>query len=319
MKFAFYVVVACMLGLLTGCGRVGPLSDDGPLRVVATTTIVGDVVANVGGDAIDLHVLIPPGTDPHHAIFRPADLALASDAHLVFINGGRLEGQIDRLLRNVGDPDRIVSLDRNIAARRAHDHHHHHDHGHGHHHHHHHHDDVDPHFWTDPHNVMIWADTIAAALTEHRPELADEFAARAAAYQEQLRELDAWILERVAQLPESNRRLVTDHLSLGYFADRYGFEQAAVILPSFDTMAQPAARHVASVIEAIRAQNVPAIFIGAAVNPALASQIARDTGTQLVVLPSDSLTTADGPAPDYLSYMRMIVDALIDNLADSVH
>lgn len=317
MKFLTYMGIAALFALVAGCGRGGQSAKDGVLRVVVTTTIIGDVVANVGGEAMDLHVLIPPGSDPHHAVFRPADLALTADADIVFVNGGRLEGQVERLLRNVGDPRRIVSLDRNIAVRcdasgDPHHHHHHHDHAHDH-------GGIDPHFWTDPHNVMIWTETIAEALAERQPEEADAFRARAAAYQQQLQELDAWIQEQVARIPEKNRQLVTDHLSLGYFADRYGFEQVGVILPSFDTMAQPAARDLAALIQTIRAQDVPALFIGAAMNPALAGQIARDTGTQLVVLPSGSLTSADGLAPDYLSYMRTLVDALVDNLARSVH
>lgn len=319
MKFSRYISIA-VLGLWgAGCQRAVP-PDNGELRVVATTTIIGDVVAQVGGDAIQLHILIPPGTDPHNAVFRPVDLAQAADTDILFINGARLEGQIDRLLQNISDPDRIVSLDRNIPLRGlAHagcsGHHHHHDHacdGHDH-------GEFDPHFWTDPHNVMIWTETIAEALATLRPDQADFFRDRASAYREQLAKLDEWIREQVATLPESDRLLVTDHVSLGYFADRYGFEQAGVILRSFDTMAQPTARDLATLMDSIRHHRVPALFIGSAVNPSLAAQIARDTGTQLVVLQSDSLTPAGGKAPDYLAYMRYNVNALVDNLTRAVH
>ena len=302
----------CGVGL--GCGRTAERGDDGPLKVVATTTIVGDIVARVGGDAIAVYSLLPYEADPHDYIFRPADVARAIDADVLFINGAGLEGHLNRLVAQAARDTTIVSLERGIPIRALDPYHgHYHEQGdhthseacvHG---------DGDPHYWEDPHNVMIWARTIAEALTAHRPELAGVFDARAEALIAELAGLDEWIREQVALIPPERRKLVTDHLSLGYFADRYGFKQVGVILRSFDSMAQPSAREVGRLIDTLNELDVPALFVGDA-NPGLASQIAADTDTAMVVLQHGSLTAPDGAAPDYFAYMRYNVEALVRHL-----
>ena len=318
-----------LLITLSACDRPVVRDPDDPrLGVVATTTIVGDIVQRVGGDDIHLRVLMPFGADPHDYIFRPDDMAAASDADILFTNGAGLEGHLDRLLSNVAALDRIVSLDENIPVRcfeenervraaaddaehpraeRSHYHHEECDHGYG---------DVDPHFWTDPNNVMIWAQTIADALSKAAPERSDAFQARTDLLIEELQELDQWIEQQVSTIPEKKRVLITDHLSHGYFLDRYGFEQVGVLLRSFDTMAQPSAREIARLIDTLGLRNVPAIFVGETVDPSLARQITRDTGTRLVTLHSGSLTDAEGTAPDYFAYMRYNVNAMVRHLAD---
>jgi ABC-type Zn uptake system ZnuABC Zn-binding protein ZnuA len=314
-----------MAGLLTlafcgaglGCGRPVERSGEGPLQVVATTTIVGDIVARVGGDAVAVYSLLPYEADPHDYIFRPADVARAIDADLLFINGAGLEGHLDRLVAQVARDTTVVSLERGIPIRAL-------DAYHGHYHEpgdHTHseacvHGDGDPHYWEDPHHVMIWARTIAQELSAQRPEQAKAFDERAEALIAELAGLDEWIVEQVARIPPERRKLVTDHLSLGYFADRYGFEQVGVILRSFDSMAQASAREVGHLIDTLKELDVPALFVGAALNPNLARQIAADTGTELVVLQHGSLTAPDGDAPDYFAYMRYNVEALVRHLGD---
>lgn len=303
----FYLMVL-LLPVGFGCSRSSEPVLDGMLpTVVATTTIVGDVVARVGGEEIELHVLLPYDVDPHDSIFRPADMVKVANAALVFVNGGGLEGQLDRLLAAAGDVTRIVSLDKGVPTRCLHahgEHAAHHDHDHG----------FDPHFWTDPANVMIWTRTITDALTALAPEHEALFEERATAYIAELEELDRWIETRVALVPTAQRKLVTDHLSMGYFADRYGFTQVGVIIQSFDSMAQPAAGEVAALIDRLRAHEVPAIFIGSSINPSLATRIAADTQVKLVVMPSGALTAPDGLAPTYIDYMRHIVNAIVDHL-----
>lgn len=264
------------------------------LRVVATTTIVGDVVAQVGGDEIELTVLLRAGVDPHTYEPRPSDLAAISEAHVVFINGLGLEAFLEETLRSVGQDRPVVSVSEGIPVLR--------------------HptrpDQPDPHVWFDVRNVMIWVDNIEAALSALDPAHADAYAANAAAYRQRLEELDSWIIEQVATVPEGRRKLVTNHPALGYFADRYGFEQVGAIYPASPS-AEPSAQDIARLEEAILQYDVPAIFAEGTVNPVLAEQIARDTGVAVVSLYTGSLGGPGSGAEDYIALMRYDVEAIV--------
>ena len=270
------------------------------LQVVASTSIVADVVRNVGGDLIDLTTLMPLGADPHAFEPTPQDAAAVADAHVVFINGAGLELFLESLLQSAGAAEKVVSVSQGIELRRLDDAH---EHG-----------DADPHVWFDPHNVVVWTRNIERALSALDPDHARAYAANSAAYQAQLRELDVWIQEQVAQVPAANRELLTDHTTFGYFAARYGFEQVGAVFPGLSTLAQPSARELAALSDAIRACDVKALFVGTTVNPRLARQVAEDTGTRLVFLYTGSLSEPGGPAADYLSLMRYDVSAIVDAL-----
>lgn len=293
-----------VMGVLS-CGQNHRVDkSDGP-NVVATTTIVGDIVRQVAGDDLTTVSLLPPGADPHVFIFRPSDLAMAFHAGLVVVNGGGLEGQLDRLLDGVTQTDRIVRLDVGMPVSEAADHHA--EHGHDH--------ELDPHFWTDPNLVMIWVDTLRDALSKAYPEKAEHFVQRAEAYQAKLKELDAWIVEQVARIPKERRMLVADHFVFGHFARRYGFDETGVIIKGFSSLAQPSARDLAELTDQLRTMQAPVIFVSMDVNPQIAEQIARDTGTQIARYYGGSLSGPDGPAPDYLTYMRYNVSLMVHHLA----
>ena len=126
--------------------------------------------------------------------------------------------------------------------------------------------------------------------------------------------MDAWIREQVAQIPPQNRKLVTDHLLFGYFAERYGFEQVGAIIPAYSTAAQPTAQEVAEIENAIRTLGVKAVFVGKTVNPALAQRVAEDTGIRLVGLYHGSLSEPGGEAATYLDYLRYNVTQIVNAL-----
>ena len=288
------------------------------LRVVATTTIVADVVKNIGGERIALSTLLPVGADPHAFEPTPRDVASISAAHVVFANGAGLEAFLDNLLRNAGEGVAVVDLSQGIELLESAEAESHHGEAEGEHHegeaegeHGHHHGGADPHIWFDPHNVMVWADTIAEALGALDPQGAETYRANAAAYKARLQELDAWIKGLVAQVPQENRRLVTDHTAFTYFAQRYGFEQVGAVFPGYSTLAEPSAADLAALETAIREQEVRAVFVGLTVNPSLAQRVAEDTGVQLVFLYTGSLSEPDGPAGDYLAMMRYNVSAIV--------
>jgi ABC-type Zn uptake system ZnuABC Zn-binding protein ZnuA len=285
--------------------------EDGALQVVATTNIVGDVVSQVGGDAIQLAVLLPPGTDPHSFQPTPQDMALVADAQVIFSNGAGLEAFMQALLENSGSQARQVEVSQEIillvgsshAEPADGDDHADEDELGG-----------DPHVWLDPKNVMLWVDQIERTLTEVDPQNAALYQQNAAAYRQELAELDQWIVDQVSQIPPSHRKLVTDHQLFAYFAEGFGFEQIGAIVPGYSTLSEPSARELALLEDAISALDVQAVFVGNTVNPSLAQRVAKDTGVKLVFLYTGSLTDAAGPAATYLEYMRFNVNAIVEAL-----
>lgn len=284
----------------------------GKLKVVATTTLVGDVARQVGGEQIELSVLIPAGSDPHAFVPTPQDVARVAEAHVLLVNGLGLEEFLPNLIKGIGKEVPVVPVSYGIepiAGGHEHEHEHAEEHEHEHEH-----GGRDPHVWFDPNLVMVWADNIAGALSALDPAHAEAFKANAEAYKGELQALDAWIREQVAAIPKANRKLVTDHTAFGYFAARYGFEQVGAVFPGYSSLAAPSAKDLAELEEAIRRLEVKAVFVGQTVNPDLAAQVARDTGTRLVFVYTGSLSGADGPAVDYISYMRYNVRTIVEGL-----
>jgi ABC-type Zn uptake system ZnuABC Zn-binding protein ZnuA len=172
----------------------------------------------------------------------------------------------------------------------------------------------DPHVWFDPQNVAEWALAASDALSDLDPEQAALYAARAGVYNSELSALDAWIADRVAAIPLETRRLVTDHEALGYFADRYGFQEVGTVVPGTSTLSEPSARELAALEDAIRATHVPCVFVGTTAPSSLAEQVAADTGVRIVFLYTGSLSSPDGPAPSYLELMRYDVTQIVSGL-----
>jgi ABC-type Zn uptake system ZnuABC Zn-binding protein ZnuA len=311
--------------LLAGCGGAAGSPSAGPdqgtadpaslapvdlapgdkLQVVATTSIVRDAVANVGGDLIDLQLLIPVGTDPHGFEPRPQDVTALAEADVIMANGAGLETFLDRMLESTGAAYRVVQVSEGIdllsldghGAEGS-------DHGDG---------ETDPHTWTDPNNVMVWVENVRAALGALDPTHAVDYERNAAAYRTELEALDAWIREQVGRIPEGQRKIVSDHETFGYLAHRYGLTQTGAIFAGGTTLAQPSAKELAALEAAIKELGVKAIFVGSTVSPDLARTIAEDTGIRLVILYTGSLTQG-GEADTYLDYMRYNVSAIVDAL-----
>ncbi len=313
--------------LLSACAV--PAAPAAGLPVVASTTLVGDVVRVIGGEHIALTVLLPLGSDPHSFEPAPQDLAAVERATLVFLNGFGLEEPLEKALASTSATVIEVSsgiepLEFGAAPDDDHDDDDHADdghdddeddehaddghdeeqHGHG----------EDPHVWMDPRLVKVWAANIAEALATADPAHADAYRANAAAYQAELDALHDWITAEVAAIPASQRLLIADHDALGYFAAAYGFESLGAVIPSFSSLAEPSASEIAALEDTIRATGAPAIFVDSAANPALAERIAADTGIQIVRLYSGSLSEPGGPAATYLDLMRANVTAIVTAL-----
>jgi manganese/iron transport system substrate-binding protein len=311
------IIVAALV--LTACASSGaqntPTSaskEGASLRVVATTTIIGNVVQNITGDHAQVITLLPTGSDPHSFQPTPRDVATVADAHLIFANGLGLEEFLQPLLKNAGSQAKIVYVNEGVPLLSASDVAAHHENpgstpasGAV---------DADPHTWFDPNNVMIWTENIERTLSDLDANNAQTYAQNADQYRQQLQELDAWIRQQVAQVPENNRKLVSDHAIFTYFAQRYGFEQVGAVIPSYSTLSEPSAQEIAKLEDSIRQLGVQAIFVSESVNPNLSKRIAQDTGIQLVFVYTGSLTPSSGPASTYLDFMHFDVSAIVQAL-----
>lgn len=280
-----------------------PVTLDGrKLRAMATTSILADVVAQVGGDRIEVDSLMPPRLDPHSYTPAPDDLKRLNDADIIFVNGLGLEEALLPVLENLDRPVPVVSVNVGVTpaapegeADNAHT-------------------ARDPHTWFNPANVKIWAQNIGDALAALDPAHAGAYAAAVTAYQAQLDALDRDIRASLASIPERRRKLVTDHDDLGYFADAYGFTVIGSVIPSLSTMAAASAQEMARLQDQIEAAGVPAIFVGTTVNPQVAQQMARDLGIVVVPIYTDSLSEAGGPAATYLALMRSTAKSIAEAL-----
>lgn len=279
--------------LLTACSAV-PETDTQELTVVASTQIVGDVVSSISGEQGDVTFLIPSGTDPHAYEPTPQDAVRLTEADLIFVNGFGLEQTLQHLL--LDQQAKVVNTSEGISpltfAEEGES-------------------GSDPHVWMNPVNVEIWADNIAQALTEADPANAQIYRENSEAYKSEIELLDSWVVDQVSQIPEENRKLVTDHESFGYFADHYGFEIVGAIIPSYSTLSEPSAGELAQLEAAINQFGVKAIFVGISLNPTLADRVAQDTGMQLVPIYTESLSDKDGPAHTYLEMIHFDVESIV--------
>ena len=305
------LIMICSVSIFVySCSVGGERSSiNGKLQVVATTSIVGDIVSQIGDDRIDLSVLLPLGTDPHSFDPSPQDVAEIADADLVFANGGGLEAFLDNLIENANAHSKLYDVSEGIDFLEFQGD----DHGHE--------EveendpeDIDPHTWTDPNNVMVWVENILQVLVEKDSGNRDYYEENAEMYMADLEALDSWIRSRVDEVPFENRKLVTDHALFGYYAKAYGFEQVGALIPGFSTLSEPTARELADIEDTIQYLQVKAIFVGRTVNPSLAERVATDTEVNLVFVYTGSLSDIDGEASTYLAYMRYNTNAFVEAL-----
>lgn len=293
IHFQTSAILSLILALgFSACSAHLKTEDSAKLKVVATTSILADVVNVIGSEMIDLSVLLPPGSDAHTFQPSPQDVALLAGADVIFINGLGLEIFLDALLENAGGEAQVISASEGIETLTLAG------------------GEIDPHVWFDPNNVIVWVDNIAAVLSRLDPTNANQYRDNASSYQMELRELDTWIEEQVVKIPIERRIVVSDHLVFGYFAARYGFTLVGTIIPGYSTLAEPSARELAALQDTILNSGAPAIFVGEAINVNLALRMAEDTRTKLIFVYSASLSAPDGLAGTYLEMMRFNVEAI---------
>ena len=289
-------VVVLLLGAC-GLGNEGSAGDRP--GVVATTTQVGSIARELGGDDVQVTVLLPAGAEAHDFELTPAAAATIEDADLILRSGAGLEGWLDDALETIGDDAAVADLSSGIELRSA-------DEGHedaeggddeedGH---------VDPHYWLSGPKAKQMVENARDALTAAAPAAEAAISERAAALIERLDAADAEVRRLIAEIPEANRGIVTNHDALGYFIEEYGLRFVASVFPSLDVSAEPNPSELATLVDTIRAEGVVAIFSESGVNPELAEILAAETGAQVVEEPLyvDSLG-AEGSGVETLDAM----------------
>ena len=272
------------------------------LFVVATFTILADLVRQVGGEGVEVSSLVGPNGDVHAYAPSPADSRKLAAARLIVENGLNLEGWISRLAKASASKARIVVASAGVSPREEHGDH---DHAHG---------GTDPHAWQNVANAKIYVANIRDGLIAANPSGKAEYAARARAYLEKLDALDAYVRAAVAKIPADRRRIVTTHDAFGYFGQAYGIELAAPA--GVSTEAAVSARDVGKIIAQIKKDKFPAVFLENVSDPRLIDQIARETGAKIGgTLYSDSLSGPDGAAGTYIDMVRHNISELTKALA----
>jgi zinc/manganese transport system substrate-binding protein len=293
---------------------------EGP-KVVASFSILGDMVKNVGGDRIALTTLVGADGDAHVYTPTPEDAKALAGADVVFVNGLAFEGWMDRLVKASGTKAPIVAAASGIAPREGEESHDrsgadHHDHGHKHgkadaheHEHGHDHGAFDPHAWQSVTNAQKYVAAIREGLVAADPAGAEIYKANAERYLGELSALDAEVKAAVAAIPQARRKVITSHDAFGYFAASYGLQFIAP--QGVSTEAEASARDVAQLIRQIRQEGVKAVFVENVTDARLIEQIARETGAVAGgTLYSDALSPAGGPAGTYIDMIRHNIKTL---------
>ncbi|HUN99939.1 MAG TPA: metal ABC transporter substrate-binding protein [Bradyrhizobium sp.] len=273
-----------------------PAEAQARVNVVASFSILGDFVRNVGGDRVSVTTLVGPNGDVHVYTPAPEDAKRIAEAKLVVINGLGLEGWLPRLVQSSGGKATVVTATNGISPRNL---------GSG----------IDPHAWQSVPNAKVYVSNIGKALEAADPADAAVFRANEERYEKKLDELDHEVRAAVAQIPPERRKVISTHAAFGYFAAEYGIAFIAPLGVSTDS--EPSARDIAAIISQIKAAKIPAVFFENISDPRLMRQIAAETGAKIGgTLYSDSLSGEKGEAPTYIDMVRHNIKALTSALAD---
>jgi ABC-type Zn uptake system ZnuABC Zn-binding protein ZnuA len=301
------VGTACAVAALLLCGGGLPArAVEGKIKVVASFSVLGDFVQQVGGDKIELRTLVPAGGDVHTFEPSPADSAALVDAALIFENGLQLETWLDDLYQSSGAAaKRIVvtatlkplSMSTPEAPETKGTP-----------------GESDPHVWHDVRNAMVMVGVIQEALAEADAANAETYKTNADAYLKELESLDQFVTEQVKRIPEASRKLFTSHDAFGYFGARYGFSIDSALGITTET-ADPSAGRIATLIDKIRQSGATAIFAENAVNPALIEQIANEAGVKIGPPLFDVLGEPGSDGDTYVKMIRHNVTAIVEALS----
>lgn len=297
----FCALGAALVGVVVftaACQPASPATTDGRVTVVATTTVFADLVSNVGGDLVSVTALVPKNGDVHTFEPRPSDVRAVADAQLLVMNGLGLDDWLERTITNasaqgtpllklgVGLPG-VTLLPGDTA------------------------DTENPHLWMDVAYAELYVDRIATCLAQVDPAHAEQYRSQASAYNVQLKALDTEIRTRLASIPEANRRIVTFHDAFPYYARAYGITVVGTAVKAPGQ--EPSAQYTAQLIDAIRTENVRAIFSEAQFPANLVDQLSSETGVRVVANLYDG-SLGDPPVTSYIAMLRWDTQQIADAL-----
>ena len=309
-KFGILALSIVLIACTGGSAEAGcPEIDGREINVVATTPMIGEFVSQVGGDNINLTVLMPAEADPHTYDPAPQDAGTIADADLVFYTGLKYEpAALIKLLENSAcSAEVLAEVGESVFPiefkEGGHDDHAGHDHG-----------AYDPHFWFDPNRVAYAAEYIESKLVEFDPSNASEYEAAGKAYVTELKGLVGQVSELISTIPSQNRKLITTHESLGYLEAKFGLEVLSTIIPSLDSANEISPSQLVGVIDVIEDNNVKVIFIEAEAPSVYAETIVAETGIKAV----EGLwveTLKEGQS--YPEFLFDAVELIVENLRNT--
>jgi zinc/manganese transport system substrate-binding protein len=297
LAVASLVAVSAAL-LVTGCGENDKTAGVGNrVTVVATTTQAADFTRNVGGQRVEVVQLLAPNADPHEYEVRPRDVQALTDADLIVRSGGDVDKWLDDAIKGAGTKAPVLKLSDKIqtlpAAEEG--------------------EEFDPHWWQDPRNAVIATGEIRAALDEADASHASLYDENARTYTAKLTKLDSAVAACIGKVPDAQRKLVTTHDALGYYAKRYGIDVIGTVIPSLSTAGQPSAGETAKLVNTIKDTGVKAIFAESSVNPKVEAAIARETGAKVgKALWADTLGPESSDGATYTQSIASNTAAMVD-------
>lgn len=275
-----------------------PLAQAKTVEAVASFSILGDIVKQVGGEHVKVSTLVGPDGDPHSFEPSPQDSKQLAQADVVFVSGLGLEGWIDRLVKASGYQGEVITASKGIASRSMQEEGK---------------QVTDPHAWNSMKNGAQYASNVMNALIAADPEDAAYFRQRGDAYIQQLQQLDGWAKAQFAAVPQQKRKVLTSHDAFGYFGQRYGVTFLAPV--GFSTEAEASASDVASLITQLKQEHIKTYFMENQTDPRLVKQIASATGAKPGgELYPEALSTASGPAPTYEAAFKHNVDVMLKSM-----
>ncbi|HEX8855456.1 MAG TPA: zinc ABC transporter substrate-binding protein [Thermoleophilaceae bacterium] len=287
-----FVLFAAAIAV-AGCSSAGSSASGGGPVVVATTTQLADIARNVAGPEAKVEQILRPNTDPHEYEPRPGDAIAVSKAKVVLRSGGEVDSWLEGVLNQASSGARVVNVGAGVKLRGD-----------------------DPHWWQDPQNAELATRAIASALAAADSKHAAAYRQRAEAYARKLRTLDGAIARCMGRLPASERRLVTNHDALEYFAHRYRVTVVGVVIPSLSTAAGASAGETAKLVKTIRREYVREIFPESSVPKGVEAAVAHEAGAKLgPALYADSLGPKGSPGATYLGSLRFNATAMADGFS----
>lgn len=295
----FYILRHITLGAALLLGLTAGAQAADKVKAVASFSILGDMVKQVGGDRVEVTTLVGPDGDAHVYEPTPADAKNLAAANILFVNGLGFEGWMDRLEKSSGFNGKTVVASTGVTSRQMVE------------------DDkkiTDPHAWQSLENGKLYVANIRDGLIAADPEGKAEYEANAAKYLDALTQEDEAVKAAMANLPPERRKIITTHDAFGYFGAAYGLE---VIAPEgVSTESEASAKDVAKIIRQIRAQHIPAVFVENITDRRLLDQIANETGSKIGgTLYTDALSPPEGPAPTYLDMFHHNLEELTQALS----